>query len=61
MKMSKQEEAFWAKCRAEAEPEVPLTDEQMYQVECQIKQGKIDRAFNEEPRGFPKKRGIWGG
>lgn len=43
------EEKFWAKCRAEAEPEEPLTEEEADRVDDAIKQGKIDRAWPQLP------------
>ena len=56
----KYEKAFWAKCQEEedAKERKPLTDEQMYEVDCQIKQSKIDRAnCIPDPRWPGKKRG----
>ena len=43
------EERFWDRCRAEADPEEPLTEEEADRVDRAIKQTKIDRAFGQLP------------
>ena len=55
------EDAFWKKCRAEMEPEKPLTDEQMHQVERQIKYRKEHSAEVFQNQKIEALKPKWGG
>lgn len=55
IRTKKQEEAYWARLQKEAKEQEPLTDEQMAQVESQIKSEKLRIAFSLPKRGVKDK------